>query len=116
MGKNNLLAFKILVGNKQTILIVISVLAIVTVFLVLSFLFFLPFPWRETKLFTRQINEQIEKGTCNNKFKAEMPTLAGDKHFFHPSLPSKEAFVPSIDRKWTHLIRQNWTSKFLFRR
>ena len=39
------------------------------------------FPWRETELFTRQIKVQIGKSTLIILFiKAEMPTLAGNKH------------------------------------
>ena len=45
-----------------------------------------------------------------------MPTLAGNKQHFHPSLPSKDASFPSFDRKWTELIRQRWISKCLFPR
>ena len=40
-----------------------------------------------------------------------LPTLAGNKQLFHPSLPSQDAPFPSFDRKWTVLIRRRWTSK-----
>ena len=48
--------------------------------LVLSFFLFIPFPWRETKLFTRQVKVQVrEKYFNHNKYKGNMPTLAGKK-------------------------------------
>ena len=55
--------------------------------LVLSFLLFIHLPWRETKLFTRQVKVQSrEKYFIHNKYKGKMPTLAGNKqpsiHFF----------------------------------
>ena len=45
-----------------------------------------------------------------------MPTLAGNKQLFHPSLPSQDASFPSFDRKGTDLVRQRWISKCLFPR
>ena len=45
-----------------------------------------------------------------------MPTLAGNKQPFHPSLPSQDAPFLSFDRKWTVLVRRRWTSKCLFPR
>ena len=55
--------------------------------LVLSFLLFIPFPWRETYLFTRQVKVQSRNKYFNhNNYKENMPTLAGNKqlslHFF----------------------------------
>ena len=35
-----------------------------------------------------------------------MPTLAGNKQLFHPSIPSLEAPFLSFDRKWAVLIRR----------
>ena len=40
------------------------------------------FSWRETHLFTHQVNVQSSEKYCNNKIqKAEFPTPAGNKHF-----------------------------------
>ena len=50
--------------------------------LVLSFLLFLPFGWREAELFTGQVKVQSrEKYFNHNSYKGNMPTLAGNKHF-----------------------------------
>ena len=50
----------------------------------INFTFFCPiytFPWRETKLFTRQIKVQMGKSNLIILFIEEkMPTLAGNKH------------------------------------
>ena len=87
------------------------------VFFVLSFLLFIPSPWRETYLFTRQVKVQIGKNTFKfSTSKLKMPTQAGNKQLFHPSLPSEDAHFPSFDRKWTVLIHRRWTSKWLFPR
>ena len=49
--------------------------------IVLSFLLFLHFPWRETKLFTRQVKVQIVKSSLIIILsKEKMQTLAGKKH------------------------------------
>ena len=45
-----------------------------------------------------------------------MPNLAGNKHPFHPSLPSWDAPFLSFDRNWTVPISQRRTSKCLFPR
>ena len=45
-----------------------------------------------------------------------MPTLAGNKQTFHPSLPLYDAFFPSFYKKCTDLIRQKSISKCLFPR
>ena len=42
-----------------------------------------------------------------------MPTLAGNKQPFHPSLSSWDAPFPSFDRKRTVPIHQRWISKCL---
>ena len=49
---------------------------------VLSFLLFIPFPWQETYLFTRQVNVQVWKEKSSTYFnnKGKMPTVAGNKH------------------------------------
>ena len=55
---------------------------------VFSFLLFIPSPWRETYLFTHQVKVQIGKSTLYIiTSKSNMPTLAGNKQLFHPSLP-----------------------------
>ena len=60
---------------------------------------------------------QIGKNTSDiSTSKLKMPTLAGNKQLFHPSLPSKDAPYPSFDRKWTVLNRRRWTSKRPFPR
>ena len=55
---------------------------------VLPILLFIPFPWLE-RLFTRQVKVQSrEKYFNHNNYKGDMPTLAGNKHPFHPFVPS----------------------------
>ena len=67
-----------------------------------SFLLFIPFPWRETKLFTRQVKVQSgEKYFILNNYKRNLPTLAGNKqlylHFF--------LYRPRLFHLWTENIR-----------
>ena len=49
--------------------------------MVLSLFKFIPFPWRETLLYTRQLKVQIGKSTLIILFtKKKLPTLVGNKH------------------------------------
>ena len=84
---------------------------------VLSFLLFIPFPWRELVFFTRQVKVQLGKGTLYITVSMSKCRLWREiNNFFHPSVPSEDALFPCFDRKWTDLNRRRWTSKCLFSR
>ena len=70
-------------------------------------------PWRETKLFTRQIKVQIGKSTF---IKGKMPTLAGNKYLsIYFFLHGPRLFHLSTEKS-TGPIRRKWTSKWLLPR
>ena len=62
----------------------------------------------------------FSQGTTREKFfvyiiyKEKMPTQGRKKTIFHSFLPSLTASLPFLDREYTGLIRQKWTSKCLF--
>ena len=61
--------------------------------LVLSFLLFIPFPWRETKLFTRQVKVQSREKYFNHKiYKGNMPTLVGKNTVLSISFSTDRVF------------------------
>ena len=69
--KSNCWLSKIIGQNKTKRLNIISMLAITIVFLVLSFLLFIPFLWWETYLFAHQVKVQIrESPIATNNIKA----------------------------------------------
>ena len=84
---------------------------------VLSFLLFILFPGgKHNCLHAKSKYKQGKVLSKSIASKVRVPTLAGNKHLFHPSLPSQDAPFPSFERKWTGLVRQRWASKCLFPR
>ena len=80
--------------------------------LVLSFLLLIPFHWRETKLFTRQVKVQSRQKYFNhNNYKGNMRTLAEKKTNFTQFFPLQTASFPSFDGKYRGLIIQKLISK-----
>ena len=75
------------------------------------------FPWRGTKLFTRQIKVQLGKSTLNIVFiKGKDADSGGKLTPFRPFLPSRTASFPYFDRKNYGPIRRKWTSMWLIPR